>query len=317
MQSVCILGGGPAGASAAIAACREGVSVSVIERSQFPRHKVCGEFLSPGIETALGSNWPAFRSLEPARIKRMKIRIGGAEKSAALPEIAYGLSRFKLDSWLWDTALRAGAAPALDGHPSIITTGRSSRSRRGGRLFGFKAHFEGPADDAVELYFAGSMYVGVNCVENGITNVCGLAPEEQLKRRGFDIDSLLHSDPAIRERLAPLRRKWDWIFTGPLEFGNRLAEPSSAYFAGDALSFVDPFTGSGLLCAILSGTLAGKAAAMETPVQDYRQACARILKQPFSFSSMLRKVAEMRAAGPLLRLAPASLLFRFTRPSVF
>ena len=69
--------------------------------------------------------------------------------------------------------------------PNVITTGRSSQSRRGGRLFGFKAHFDGPADDAVELYFAGSMYVGVNCVEDGFTNVCGLAPEEHLRRCRF------------------------------------------------------------------------------------------------------------------------------------
>jgi hypothetical protein len=182
-------------------------------------------------------------------------------------------------------------------------------------LFGFKAHFQGPADDAVELYFAGSMYVGVNCVENGITNVCGLASEEQLREYGFDVDTLLFRDAATRARLAPLRRQWDWIFTGPLEFHNRLRGAHESYVAGDALSFIDPFTGSGLLCAVLTGSLAGRSAARSTPVAEYIRHCSHLLKQPFSFSSVLRRLAASRAAGPLLQLTPASLIFRLTRPA--
>ena len=319
MKPVRILGGGPAGTCAAIAAAQAGACVRITERSKFPRHKVCGEFLSPGVEGALSELglWSRFEELRPARIRRMRIRVGGAEKSAPLPATAYGLSRYALDAWLWNAALASGMQPEQEGPPNIITTGRSSQSRRGGRLFGFKAHFEGPADDAVELYFAGSMYVGVNCVEDGITNVCGLAPEEHLRRNNFDIDTLLRGDRGLQERLNPLRQKWDWIFTGPLEFANRFEKSAAVYFAGDALSFVDPFTGSGLLCAMLTGSLAGRAAASSVPVDDYLRACGELLKQPFSFSSMLRKVAETRAAGPLLRLTPANVLFRFTRPSVF
>ncbi len=319
MNSVCILGGGPAGASAAIAACQSGAGVSIIERSRFPRHKVCGEFLSPGIGSALESIglWNAFQDLRPAHIRRMKLRVSGAEKTGILPDIAFGLSRHRLDAWLWDNAIGAGARHVTGGEPNVITVGRSSHSRRGGRLFGFKAHFDGPAEDAVELYFAGSMYVGVNCVEDGITNVCGLAPEEQLQQHGFEVDDLIERDCALRERVGPLRRKWDWIFTGPLEFGNRFDEPVDAYIAGDAMSFVDPFTGSGLLCAILTGTLAGRAAASSMGVAEYKRRCAGLLGQPFTFSSALRRIAETRAAGPLLRFAPARLLFRLTRPHAF
>ena len=41
-----IIGGGPAGTSAAISAARAGASVLLLERGRFPRHKVCGEFVS-------------------------------------------------------------------------------------------------------------------------------------------------------------------------------------------------------------------------------------------------------------------------------
>lgn len=317
MNPVCILGGGPAGSCAAIAALRSGANVQIIERSRFPRHKVCGEFLSPGVEPVLRKLglWSEFEQLQPATIRRMSIHVGGVRKSSALPEPAFGLSRFAFDRWLWNTALKRGAQVVDTGSPHIVTTGRSSQVSRGGRLFGFKAHFHGPVDDAVELYFSGRTYVGVNCVEDGLTNVCGLAPEEELRRIAFDIDAFLLRDRALRARLAPLRRSWDWMFTGPLEFGQRPEPDAGVYVAGDALSFVDPFTGSGLLCAVLTGSLAGEAAAQSCPVPEYLDRCMGALRKPFRFSSALRRVAGTRAAGPLLRFAPAGLIFRYTRPS--
>ena len=49
MRAVHVVGGGPAGVMAAFAAMREGASVRIFEKFAFPRHKVCGEFLSPAI----------------------------------------------------------------------------------------------------------------------------------------------------------------------------------------------------------------------------------------------------------------------------
>jgi hypothetical protein len=256
-----------------------------------------------------------FLDLQPARIQRMSIRIGGASKSAKLPEAAYGLSRYSLDEWLWNEALAAGAAHGQeDLNPDIVAVGRKSKTTRGARLFGFKAHFTGPVDDAVELYFSASTYVGVNCVERGITNVCGLAQEEDLAKVGFEVDALLQQIVALKDRLEPLRRSWKWIFTGPLEFEQRVGSDEAFYRAGDALSFVDPFTGSGLLCAIATGALAGEAAASSMPYPEYALRCSRLLRRPFRFSSMLRQVARTRIAPVLLRFAPADLLFHQTRP---
>jgi choline dehydrogenase-like flavoprotein len=41
-----VIGAGPAGCAAAITAARTGASVLLHERGHFPRHKVCGEFVS-------------------------------------------------------------------------------------------------------------------------------------------------------------------------------------------------------------------------------------------------------------------------------
>ena len=41
-----IVGGGPAGAATALLLARAGMSVAIIEKTTFPRRKVCGEFIS-------------------------------------------------------------------------------------------------------------------------------------------------------------------------------------------------------------------------------------------------------------------------------
>ncbi|HBY63574.1 MAG TPA: hypothetical protein DEH78_27430, partial [Solibacterales bacterium] len=99
--------------------------------------------------------------------------------------------------------------------------------------FGFKAHFVGPANDAVELYFFRGGYVGVNPVEGGVTNVCGLCDERLLPP-----DSVIERLPALRRRLEGMTQEFAWLHTGPLVFRHRFDE--SSYLAGDALSFVDP-----------------------------------------------------------------------------
>jgi flavin-dependent dehydrogenase len=106
--TVTIMGGGPAGSAAALAARAEGAGVELIEKSRLPRHKVCGEFFSPEIEKeleALGV-WDEFLAAGPARIRRMALCFGARVKTAELPEGGWGLSRFVFDAMLW------GKAPA-------------------------------------------------------------------------------------------------------------------------------------------------------------------------------------------------------------
>ena len=51
-----IIGGGPAGSAAAILLAKAGWRVTIVERKEFPRRKVCGEYLS-------ATNWPLLESL--------------------------------------------------------------------------------------------------------------------------------------------------------------------------------------------------------------------------------------------------------------
>lgn len=248
---------------------------------------------------------------------RTALVFGNRRKEARLGETAWGLSRYTFDALMLQSAVAAGAEVSREaaGEPQIVAHGRrAGRMPRGNRQFGFKAHFEGQTTDAVELYFFDGCYVGVSAIEGGQTNVCGLAPERALAACGWEFDEFVQGSPALKDRLSSLRRTMDWVTTGPLEYGQQWEASSTIYRAGDALSFVDPFTGSGLLAAVRSGKLAGEAAALGDGVDAYVRRARGSLLQPFMVASALRWLTQRAGIEKLVGLAPASLLFALTRP---
>jgi hypothetical protein len=332
--SVRIVGGGPAGSAAAIAALSETPSVHIVEKSCFPRHKVCGEFLSPEIAPLLESLgiWQEFLRLRPAHIKRAILHFGFRVSQSQLPEGGFGLSRYEFDRLLFKKAIAAGAtttrervAPVSCAAPAssnkcdyeVLAIGRKSIAARGRRLFGFKAHFEGPVNDAVELFFFRGCYIGVSAVENGITNICGIAPEESLGAWEFHIDDLIANWPPLACRVRPLSRTSRWLTVGPLVLGRQWQHFSGRdiYPAGDALGFIDPFTGLGLVTAVATGRMAGLSASRQSSVEQYLSRCRRAVRKPFYLAAVFRAVLEAGLTESLGPLIPARCLFQMTRPS--
>jgi flavin-dependent dehydrogenase len=114
---VVVVGGGPAGASAAIRLARMGIDVCVLDRARFPRSKPCGEFLSPGatpILEELGVR-EAVEAAGALRLERVRIDAHGAVVELEFPEghgappWGYSLSRHALDAILVEAARAAGA----------------------------------------------------------------------------------------------------------------------------------------------------------------------------------------------------------------
>ena len=324
-RAIRVIGGGPAGATAAITARREGAHVRLSEKSHLPRHKVCGEFLSPDaalVFERLGI-LPAFLNLRPFPVSAAQVVIGSICKRWKLDEPAFGISRFALDHFLLTQAQEAGADVVRETGigvtgPVVIASGRHQSAPAGTRHFGFKAHFSGPSSDSIDLLFERDMYVGINCIESGMTNVCGLASEQVLRQVGFKPEALLHGSRRLRERLAPLSKKMDWLITGPLVYGRRpqAGSDSSTYLAGDALGFVDPFTGSGMLGALATGYLAGLACARGLTNRWYIRECNRVLGAQYLASSLFRHLVSWGIADKLAGLVSGNELFRVTRPGV-
>ena len=325
MGAIDVIGGGPAGAMAAIAALREGARVRVFEKSVFPRHKVCGEFLSPEILGLLRQVGCAddFLSLRPAAIRHMELHFGARVVRHALPRCAYGLSRHALDRLLLDRAAALGAvilpetAKVTTG-PVVLANGRTAQARGRNRVFGFKAHYKGVIDDTVALFFFEGCYAGMSAVEEGAINICGLAPERLLRECAFQPERLLARCEPLWSRLQGLERVFDWLTTGPLVPGlapRAKAEPL-VYPAGDALGFIEPFTGSGILNAMLSGRRAGTAAARGVAAEEYLAAARLALQRPFVVSTLFKRILDSGWAGSLASIVPGNVLFHLTRPVV-
>ncbi|MBI2685473.1 MAG: hypothetical protein HYX27_04090 [Acidobacteria bacterium] len=323
MALVRIAGAGLAGSAAAIAALRSGASARMWDPSRIPKHKVCGEFLTPEVQPVLEELglWEQFLATNPARMRRMKLTFGRRSSESRFAESALGLSRYRLDALLRGEAETRGAqwiVERVPGRVDIVAHGRQFVPAGRERLFGFKAHFRGPVSDAVELYFFDGFYVGVNPVEDGLTNVCGLGPESGFKRLGFDYDALVcEGNRALAERVRPLSRSMDWLSTGPLVFDTRLTTPPvEELLAGDALQFVDPFTGTGMAIAIWTGGMAGRFAAEGRPAAEYYQSVRAGLERQNEWCARLRAALEFGWPRFLAPLVPPAWFFSLTRPKL-
>ncbi|MCC6982137.1 MAG: NAD(P)/FAD-dependent oxidoreductase [Bauldia sp.] len=113
-----IIGGGPAGGTVAILLARAGWRVALVEKTPFPRRKVCGEFVSAtslALLDALGVG-AAFRSLAGPEVREVGLFAGQSTLAAPMPrgqgvtaEGGRAVGRHHLDLLLLEAAREAGA----------------------------------------------------------------------------------------------------------------------------------------------------------------------------------------------------------------
>ncbi len=109
---VVVIGAGPAGSCAAAALAARGWRVMLVERDRFPRHKVCGEFLSPEAQDSLRTLELYDELAGSAPVPLVEARLTAANGVAmrlSLPAKAWGLSRYAMDAALAQAAVQRGA----------------------------------------------------------------------------------------------------------------------------------------------------------------------------------------------------------------
>ncbi len=110
-HDVIVVGAGLAGSGIAAALAQRGWDVLLVERDRFPRHKVCGEFLSPEAQHSLQALGllDEVAALGPVPLRGAAITTpGGATVELALPSDAWGLSRYALDARMAAAVERRG-----------------------------------------------------------------------------------------------------------------------------------------------------------------------------------------------------------------
>lgn len=107
---VAVIGAGVAGSTAAALLADVGLRVILLEKGTLPRHKVCGEFLSPEGAACLErlGVWPWVQAISPQRVRAFALSARGREMQCPLPDAGWGVSRWTLDHLLWKYAQAKG-----------------------------------------------------------------------------------------------------------------------------------------------------------------------------------------------------------------
>ena len=130
-------------------------------------------------------------------------------------------------------------------------------------LVAFKAHLVDArvAPGACEIYFYRGGYGGLSSIENGLSNLCFIASAQAVRECGADAERVLREVVCQNRRaayaLAHAQAGTPWLAVALEGFGRHTVTPAIGLLSiGDAASFIDPFTGSGMLMALESGELA-------------------------------------------------------------
>jgi menaquinone-9 beta-reductase len=261
-----IIGGGLAGLALGLALRRAGVPVVVFEAGDYPRHRVCGEFI-----TGLGSATIARLELGPFLADALPHRevawfiAGKTARVQKLPSPALGLSRHALDARLAKAFVAAGGelrAPhrVVDLAPRAGRVFATGRRRGNSPWIGLKLHVRDlDLVRDLELHLGNQTYVGLSLVEDGCVNVCGLFRRRALAGKGVELILAYLRAAGLSELAARVAAATpeaaSFCAVAAVTFDRRV--PAADRVAlGDACAMIPPFTGNGMAMAFQSAEIA-------------------------------------------------------------
>ena len=263
-RTLTIAGGGLAGLSLGIALRSRGVPVRVVEAASYPRHRVCGEFISGIADAELDAL--GIRDLFTGAQRHTTTAWFDGERpmwSRALPVPAFGLSRYFLDAALAERfvalggELRCGERFEGEGEGIVWAAGRAKQASE---WLGLKAHFDDLSLTAdLEIHLKDGGYIGLTRVENGRVNVCGLFRRREAVSSGHVLIVATRDAGFVRlaERLSEARPV-EGSLKGVSHFslGWQRGRDDGRVTIGDSAAMIPPFTGNGMTMAFQSALAA-------------------------------------------------------------
>lgn len=272
-KPITIIGGGLSGLALGIGLRREGVPATIYEAGNYPRHRVCGEFIS-GLGQGALDRLGLSPLLEAAgAVPAHTAAFYSTTKSSrpfSLPEPALCVSRWRLDALMAEEFRRLGGElrtgqrqdlTAVDEGTVLAVGRRLQNSASGPRWFGLKIHARGLALDAdLEMHTLPAGYVGLCRIENNEVNVCGLF--RRLSDDGkpaAEPRQLLLGPPGslLKQRLAAAQfDEASFCAVAGLALEPVRAAERPDICLGDAITMIPPVTGNGMSMAFESAELA-------------------------------------------------------------
>ena len=342
-----IIGGGPAGAAAAIRLARHGTQALLVERHA-AADALCGGFVSWRTIDRLAQLGVDPDRLNRDRLTQVTIFAGDRHRDATLPRPAIGVSRRRLDTLLRDAAARSGAmietgvtVRSVDGLVAQIADGaaigagalflatgkhdlrglaRPAAARGSDPTLGIRVRLAphvalGRAlAGRIELHLFDRGYAGIALQEDGSANVCMAVHRSRLHAAGGPAELLAQlgtGSPRLGERLALLAPGEAIDAIANVPYGWRQRDGAAGLFRlGDQAGVIPSLAGEGMGIALASGI-----AAATTYIRDgaaampaWQVAFAHRVRRPMQVAGALRATAESRAAPWLLPFTSPPLL---------
>jgi len=334
VKPITIVGGGLGGLTTGIYLRKLGVPVSLYEAGNYPKHKVCGEFIC-GVSSEILREMGVENIINDSLHHRKMSWWMGTRKmmSAEMPTVAWGLSRYKLDLDLSKKFTDLGGVlnlgqriPLDDINAPGLVLGVGKKKNAGNDWIGLKMHVTNLSVKGLEMHVGNAGYVGLCEVEGGVVNVCGLF-KVQKGLRGKDL-LLQYLNANGLEKLVTRLKSTIVVNGSPSAtagFSLGVQPYEGGFRTGDAAYLIPPFTGNGMSMALESAYIGGEflhSYANETI--NWQQACAlhrdalekhfykrmkwATMLHPFFFSKLGQ--TALKLGGPLL---PYQFLFERLR----
>jgi len=330
---VFVVGGGPAGLAAAIAARLKGFDVVVADVRQPPIDKPCGEGLMPDSFAALRHLGVRLDPEQSFPFRGIRFHGVGVSVAAAFPgEHGVGIRRTRLHELLIDRATEAGVSMlwgtrvnGLSGETVLLdgaevacrwvigADGQNSRVRRWAGLdasryeserYGFRRHYRvAPWTDHMEIYWGSGCQMYVTPVNSEEVCVAVISRDSHLR-----FDHALPQFPELDKRLALASSST--VERGSVSASRRLRAVfrGRTILIGDASGSVDAITGEGLSLSFhqalaLADALAGG------NLEAYQVAHRRLTRRPAFMGSLMLSLDRFPWLRPLalrgMALVPA------------
>ncbi len=286
MYDCIVVGGGPAGSSAAYHLAKAGRSVLLVEKAALPRYKPCSGAVSPSVAQWFDFDFTPAIDTQVRRV-RYTWKLGDAVDAQLETDPIWLVKREVFDHFLLEQAQAVGAQVKdrttvsgieLRGDRWQVDTGSDSFTCRYliaadgaqgpmANWLGFKPHRVREAG-VLEIHTAEPVENGAFSFEFGLVkNGCLWSFP---KRQGYSVGMSSFIGGSPEDFKTPLSKYASYLgvsfeqgelYTCPLKLwdGNRVLHTDRALLVGEAAAIVDPLTAEGIRPALYSGMVAAQA----------------------------------------------------------
>lgn len=293
---ILILGGGLAGLTAAIHLSKLGHLVTVVEKNTYPKHKVCGEYISNEVVDYF--KWLGLQHVlaESQHIHQFRLEMDASHFSEVdLPLGGFGISRYLLDDDLYkkaksqncqfihesvvavsfkDALFKITLSSGLEIETPVAIGSFGKRSaiditlqrqfiQKKSHWMAVKSHYKGEfSNELVGLYPFYGGYCGVSKIENNLINVCYIVQTDVFKKYKNIPDfteNVLFKNTGLKEILINSKSVFDTPLTiSQISFDNKKAVENHVLMIGDSAGLIHPLCGNGMAMAIHSAKIASQ-----------------------------------------------------------